>query len=145
ATGRVPGPLGTRHPSIAPFEAYPTADGPLVVACGTDALFRRLAAAIERPALAADPRFATAAARVANADALHAALAEALAARPRAAWIAILERAGVPCAPIQDVAEVAATPQVRARRMIVDVEQPGVGRFPVPGNPIKLDRAAEPT
>src|SRR5690606_19131902 len=144
ATGRVPGPLGTRHPSIAPFEAYPTADGPLVVACGTDALFRRLAAAIERPALADDPRFASASARTANADALHAALAAALGARPRAHWVATLERVGVPCAPIQDVAEVAATPQVRARRMIVDVEQPGIGPFPVPGNPIKLDGAADP-
>jgi CoA:oxalate CoA-transferase len=144
ATGQVPGPLGTRHPSIAPFEAYPTADGPLVIACGTDALFRALAAVVERPALAEDPRFATASARSAHADALHAALAEALAARPRAAWAAALERVGVPCAPIQDVAEVAASPQVQARRMIVDVEQPGVGRFPVPGNPIKLDRAPDP-
>jgi len=144
ATGQVPGPLGTRHPSIAPFEAYPTADGPLVIACGTDALFRALAAVVARPGLADDPRFATAPARCANADALHAALAEALAARPRAAWAAALERVGVPCAPIQDVAEVAATPQVRARNMIVDVEQPGVGRFPVPGNPIKLDRAPDP-
>lgn len=144
ATGEVPGPLGTRHPSIAPFEAYPTADGPLVIACGTDALFRALAAAIGRPALADDPRFASAASRSAHADALHAALAEALAARPREAWIAALERAGIPCAPIQDVAEVAATPQVRARNMIVAVEQPGVGRFPVPGNPIKLDGAPDP-
>jgi CoA:oxalate CoA-transferase len=145
ATGDVPRPLGTRHPSIAPFEAYPTADGPLVIACGTDALFRALATAIGRPALADDARFATGPARSAHADALHEALAEALAARPRAAWAAALEAAGVPCAPIQDVAEVAATPQVRARRMIVDVEQPGVGRFPVPGNPIKLDGAPDPT
>jgi CoA:oxalate CoA-transferase len=144
ATGEVPGPLGTRHPSIAPFEAYPTADGPLVIACGTDALFRALAEALERPALAEDPRFATAATRVVHADALHAALADALAARPRAAWISTLERVGVPCAPIQDVAELAATPQVRARRMIVEVEQPGVGAFPVPGNPIKLDGAPDP-
>jgi CoA:oxalate CoA-transferase len=144
ATGQVPGPLGTRHPSIAPFEAYPTADGPLVIACGSDRLFRALAEAIGRPALAEDPRFATAPARSAHADALHAALAEALAARPRAAWVATLESVGVPCAPIQDVAEVAATPQVRARNMIVDVEQPGVGRFPVPGNPVKLDGLPDP-
>ncbi|MEB2346383.1 MAG: CoA transferase [Deltaproteobacteria bacterium] len=144
ATGRVPAPLGTRHPSIAPFEAYPTADGPLVIACGTDALFRVLAAAIGRPALADDPRFATAPARSTHADALRDALAEALAARPRAAWVALLEPLGVPCAPIQDVAEVAATPQVRARRMIVEVEQPGLGPFPVPGNPIKLDGAPDP-
>lgn len=144
ATGEIPGPLGTRHPSIAPFEAYPTADGPLVIACGTDALFRTLATVLGAPALADDPRFASAAARSAHADALHAALSERLAARPRADWIAALESAGIPCAPIQNVAEVMATPQVRARNMIVDVEQTGVGRFPVPGNPIKLSDAADP-
>jgi CoA:oxalate CoA-transferase len=144
ATGEIPGPLGTRHPSIAPFEAYPTADGPLVIACGTDALFRALASVLGAPALAEDPRFASAAARNAHVEALHAALAEQLAARPRAEWIAVLDAAGIPCAPIQNVAEVLATPQVRARNMIVDVDQPGVGRFPVPGNPIKLDDAPDP-
>ncbi len=144
ATGEIPGPLGTRHPSIAPFEAYPTADGPLVIACGTDALFRTLATVLDAPALAEDARFASAAARSAHADALHAALAERLAGRSRADWIAALEPAGIPCAPIQNVAEVMATPQVRARHMIVDVEQPGVGRFPVPGNPMKLSDAPDP-
>jgi CoA:oxalate CoA-transferase len=144
ATGEIPGPLGTRHPSIAPFEAYPTADGPLVIACGTDALFRALASVLGAPALAEDPRFASAAARNAHVEALHAALAERLATRPRAEWIAVLDAAGIPCAPIQNVAEVLATPQVRARNMIVDVDQPGVGRFPVPGNPIKLDDAPDP-
>ena len=144
ATGEIPGPLGTRHPSIAPFEAYPTEDGPVVIACGTDALFRTLAAVLGAPALANDPRFASAAARSQHVDELHAALAERLAARPRADWIAALESAGIPCAPIQNVAEVLSTPQVRARNMIVDVEQPGAGRFPVPGNPIKLSGAADP-
>jgi len=144
ATGEIPGPLGTRHPSIAPFEAYPTADGPLVIACGTDALFRTLANVLGAPALADDPRFSDAASRSAHVDALHEVLAERLAGRPRAAWIALLEAAGIPCAPIQNVAEVIATPQVRARQMIVDVDQPGVGPFPVPGNPIKLSGAPDP-
>lgn len=144
ATGEIPGPLGTRHPSIAPFEAYPAADGPLVIACGTDALFRSLARVLGAPALADDPRFASAAARNAHVEALHATLAERLAARPRAEWIAVLDAAGIPCAPIQNVAEVLATPQVRARNMIVDVDQPGVGRFPVPGNPIKLSDTPDP-
>jgi CoA:oxalate CoA-transferase len=144
ATGEVPGPLGTRHPSIAPFEAYPTADGPLVIAAGNDLLFAALAEALERPGLAEDPRFADAPARSAHADALRAVLAEALRARPRAHWQARLEAAGIPCAPIQTVPEVLATPQVQARNMVVHVEQPGAAPLPVPGNPIKIEGKADP-
>jgi CoA:oxalate CoA-transferase len=144
ATGEVPGPLGSRHPSIAPFEAYPTADGPLVIAAGNDLLFAALAEAVERPGLAADPRFADAPARSAHADALHAVLADALRARPRAHWQGRLEAAGIPCAPIQNVPEVLAMPQVQARNMIVHVDQPGAGPLPVPGNPIKIEGKADP-
>jgi CoA:oxalate CoA-transferase len=144
ATGEVPGPLGSRHPSITPFEAYPTADGHLVVAAGNDALFRVLASALGTPELAEDARFATAAARHAHAEALREALAARLATRRTAAWLERLEAAGVPCAPIRNVAEVAVCPQVRARNMVVEVEDPALGRFPVPGNPIKLAGAPDP-
>jgi CoA:oxalate CoA-transferase len=144
ATGEVPGPLGSRHPSIAPFEAYPTADGPLVIAAGTDALFQRLASAVERPALARDPRFVDAAGRVGHVEDLHAALAEPLRARPRREWVERLEAAGIPCAPIQDVAEVVRSPQVRARNMVVEVDDPRLGRFPVPGNPVKMAGLPDP-
>jgi CoA:oxalate CoA-transferase len=144
ATGTVPGPLGSRHPSIAPFEAFATADGHLVVAAGNDALFRRLAAALERPGLADDPRFATNEARCAARDALAHALGAAFAERTTDAWLARLEAAGIPCGPIQDVAQVLAHPQVRARNMVVRVEDPGAGAFPVAGNPIKSPVVPDP-
>lgn len=140
ATGEVPGPLGSRHPSIAPFAALRAADGYLVVAAGHDALFAKLCAVLERPALASDPRFATNAGRVASVDALHAALEEALAARSVADWLARLEQAGLPCGPLQDVAQVMRDPQVLARNMLIRA-----GGTPMAGNPVKLAGAPDPT
>jgi CoA:oxalate CoA-transferase len=139
ATGEVPGPIGSRHPSIAPFAALRAADGYLVVAAGHDALFGKLCAVLERPGLAADARFATNAERVANVDALHAALEEGLAARPVADWLARLEQAGLPCGPLQDVAQVMRDPQVLARNMLIRA-----GGTPMAGNPIKLAGAPDP-
>jgi CoA:oxalate CoA-transferase len=137
ATGEAPRPIGSRHPSIAPFEAYPTADGHLVVAIGNDALFARLAGVLEAPALAADPRFATNADRCRHVEALRQALVARLATASTAHWLARLEAAGIPCGPIQDVAQVLAHPQVRARNMIVEALDEALGGFPVAGNPIK--------
>ena len=145
ASGEIPRPLGSRHPSIAPFEAYPTADGHLVVAAGNDALFRRLAATLELPSLGADARFASNEARCQHADALRELLSQRLRERPTAAWIERLETAGVPCGPIQDVAQVLAHPQVRARNMVVGVDDPALAAaFPVAGNPIKSPAFADP-
>jgi len=143
ASGEVPGPLGSRHPSIAPFEAYPSADGHVVVAVGNDALFYALADALECPRLAADPRFAGNAARAQNVEALRDELSELLRARPTAHWLVRLEAAGIPCAPIQDVGQVLAHPQVRARNMVVHVED-SAGRLPVAGNPIKIAGVPDP-
>lgn len=139
ATGEVPGRLGSRHPSIAPFAAFAAADGSLVVAAGNDALFRRLCDALGRPALAGDPRFATNDARVRNVGALHAELESALAARPVAEWLARLGAADIPCGPIQDIAQVLADPQVGARNMLI---RSGGARMA--GNPIKLSTAPDP-
>ena len=144
ATGRAPGPLGSRHPSITPFEAYPTADGHLVVAVGNDVLFGRLADALECPALASDPRFADNALRTEHVDALRDELSARLRAHPTATWLERLERAGIPCAPIQNVAEVLAHPQVRARNMVVHVDDAAAGRLPMAGNPIKLAGVPDP-
>jgi CoA:oxalate CoA-transferase len=129
ATGEVPKPLGTRHPSIAPFEAFAAADRPLVVGVGNDALFRRLAETLGVPALADDVRFTTNAARCAHLAALRAALAERFAMASCETWLARLEAAGIPCGPIQDVAQVIEHPQVRARNMIVSIQDPA-GPFP---------------
>ncbi len=137
ATGAAPGPLGSRHPSIAPFEAYATADGHVVIAAGNDALFAALAAVLERPAWGADPRFADNAARTEHVEALRGEIEAALSGRSTAHWVERLLAAGVPCGPIQDVAQVVADPQVRARNMIVTSEDPVAGPLPMAGNPIK--------
>jgi len=144
ATGEVPGPLGTRHPSIAPFQAFATRDGHVVVAAGNDALFAKLCAAIGRPALAGDARFASNEERTRHVDALAEALGDAFAEATSAEWLARLEAAGVPCGPLNDVAAVLADPQVRARNMVISVEDPAAGRVALAGNPVKLGGVADP-
>jgi crotonobetainyl-CoA:carnitine CoA-transferase CaiB-like acyl-CoA transferase len=118
ATGRAPGRLGSAHPSIVPYQAFPTADGELVIACGNDGQFAALARVLGRPGWSGDPRFATNADRVAHRDELVPAMTEVLATRPRAAWIDALDAAGVPAGPVRGLDEVLADPHVRARSVV---------------------------
>jgi crotonobetainyl-CoA:carnitine CoA-transferase CaiB-like acyl-CoA transferase len=101
--GVVPGRLGNRHPSITPYETYRAADGDFAVACGNEALFRRLCGAVGRPELADDARFAGNAARLEHRDELTAELEAAFAGAPAAEWAQRLGAAGVPAGPINDV------------------------------------------
>jgi crotonobetainyl-CoA:carnitine CoA-transferase CaiB-like acyl-CoA transferase len=103
--GVVPGRLGNRHPSITPYETFRAADGDFAVACGNDALFRRLCAAIGRPELPDDERYADNRARLAHRDALTADLEAAFAEADAAEWVARLGEAGVPAGPINDIGE----------------------------------------
>jgi crotonobetainyl-CoA:carnitine CoA-transferase CaiB-like acyl-CoA transferase len=105
AGGVRPGRMGSRHPSIAPYEAYAAADRPLAVAVGNDRIFARLCGALGLAELAEDPRFATNAARVANVDALREALEGVLRTRPAGHWTEALAAAGVPAGPINEVDE----------------------------------------
>ncbi len=143
ATGQVPGPMGTRHPSITPFEAFSTADGYIVVAAGNDALFTRLCQTVGRPELPADPRFASNPERTANVDALKAEMEEALSGRPGAEWLAVLGAAGIPCGPINALDKVVADPQVAARTMVVSAEGASGRPLRMAGNPIKMSAFAD--
>jgi crotonobetainyl-CoA:carnitine CoA-transferase CaiB-like acyl-CoA transferase len=96
--------MGNRHPSIAPYETFAASDGDFALACGNDAMFRRLCDVIGRPELAGDPRFATNVARRANVDALGAALSERFRTAPSSEWIERLNEAGVPAGPVLDLA-----------------------------------------
>ncbi|MFL5236630.1 MAG: CaiB/BaiF CoA transferase family protein [Rhizomicrobium sp.] len=145
ATSEVPGPLGTRHPSIAPFAAFKTKDDYMVVAAGNDALFARIAKVLGHEEWPRDPRFATNPSRVEHLDALHAEMESALAARSAKEWLALLEAEGVPCAPINDIAAVMADPQVLARNMIVSAADPDLGPVRMQGNPIKLSAYDDPS
>ena len=145
ATGEVPGPLGSRHPSITPFAAYQASDRPLVIAAGNDRLFTRLCKTLERPDLLHDLRFATNESRTRHTDLLETELEAALSAETADTWLIRLADAGIPCGPINDIAQVLADPGVRARNMIVEVELPDGATLEMAGNPIKLSGHDDPT
>ncbi len=139
--GVVPGRLGNRHPSIAPYETLEAADGPFVVAVGNDGQFRALCAALDAPALADDPRFATNADRVANRDALGSALEERLRTQPAASWIEALSVAGIPCGPVNDVAQAFAYARTVGLDPVAELRRAnGSGTVATVANPLSLSR-----
>jgi CoA:oxalate CoA-transferase len=144
-TGKSPEPLGARHASIAPFAAFATKDGHIIVAAGTDVLFRKLCLALGRPELAEDARFTSNDLRSENVEVLTATLEAVLASHGSADWLARLEAAGVPCGPINDIAGIVNDPQIRARNMIVAIDDPAAGPLKLAGNPIKLSEFPDPT
>jgi crotonobetainyl-CoA:carnitine CoA-transferase CaiB-like acyl-CoA transferase len=128
--GDVPRRLGSRHPLIAPFQAFPTSDEPLVVCVDTEEQWMRLCQALGRPDLLSDPRFADGNARVRNHAALEPILVEVFHGRGRKEWLAALEAADVPCGAINSIPDAVDDPQVVARGMIVEVPGDGTpGRF----------------
>lgn len=126
--GKLPERHRSGHPGFVPYEAFDTADAPLLICCGNDRLFGKLAAELGRTDWLADERFAANRARLKHKAALFEQLVPLLRAAPRAEWIARLEAAGVPCAPIHTVPEALAHPQVRALGMLA----------PVPGEDFRL-------
>lgn len=114
ASGELPGRWGTGFPSIAPYQVFRTADGELMIAAGNDRLFAALAEAVGLPELVHDPRFRTNAERVRHREELSRLLAEPIARKSSQAWLERLWRAGVPVAPVQDVAQVVAHEQTQA-------------------------------
>ncbi|MBM3483228.1 MAG: CoA transferase [Alphaproteobacteria bacterium] len=144
ATGEIPGPLGARHPTITPFQSFETRDGHIIIAAGNDALFQKLCAALDMANLATDPRFIGNQKRNQNVDALSQLMETRLKTGTTRAWLDILEPAGIPCGPINNVANVLAEPHVAARNMIVETKDPVAGSVHMAGNPIKLSDYADP-
>lgn len=136
--GVVPGPLGNRHPSITPFEAFTASDGHVIVGAGNDRLWKKLCEMIGKPELISDSRFLTNGDRTNNQKALKPILDEVFKTKKIDEWLAMLEEAGVPCAPINTVDRVVKDPQVNARHMLVEIEHPVAGKMHVPGVPIKM-------
>jgi formyl-CoA transferase len=116
--GRLPERHASGHPGFVPYEAFATADGPLLVCCGNDRLFAKLAVELGHPEWAADPRFTSNRQRLAHKADCLALVAGALAARPRAEWLERLVAAGVPCAPINSIPELLEEPQAQAIGML---------------------------
>ena len=143
-TGQIPGPLGARHPSITPFEAFATADGSMIIAAGNDGLFQKLCAVLDRRDLAENPLYKTNDLRNQNQAKLKAEIETELARKPTAEWIAVISQAGLPCGPINNVEQALKHPQVAARNMLVTVEDPKAGTLKLAGNPLKLSAFADP-
>jgi CoA:oxalate CoA-transferase len=142
ASGEVPGPIGTRHPVATPFQAFPTSDGYIVLALtwGVENQWELFCATIGRPDLIDDPRFDTGPLRTEHHAELEPLLNEALRQKTTAEWLREFDPIGLPCGPLNDVAQAAVHPQVKAREMLVEVEHPRIGRFPLPNTPVRLSR-----
>jgi len=143
-TGEVPGPLGSRHPSIAPFAAYQAKDGYMVIAAGNDKLFANLCAVLGLDDLPQDPRFAHNETRCDYPDDLRVRIEEVLVQQPITDWIEKLEAAGIPCGPIHTVDQVMEDPQVLARHMVVTADDDQAGPLRMAGNPIKVKSQHDP-
>ena len=137
-TGRVPGRLGTANRMAAPYEAVRAKDGYFVIGANNDRLWLRLCEAIERPDLAANPKYKTNAGRLANRAALAHDLEATFVTRNRDDWVSLLLAAGVPAGPISDYAEVFGSDHAKAREMKMTIAHPVEGAIPNIGFPVKL-------
>ncbi|NDY91670.1 CaiB/BaiF CoA transferase family protein [Ideonella livida] len=150
-TGTSPRRMGNAHPTIVPYQDFPTADGDMILAIGNDGQFSRFCSAAGHPEWATDDRFATNPARVAHREVLIPLMRQATVMRTTANWIALLETLAVPCGPINRLAEVFADPQVLARGLRIDLPHPAFGSVPGVANPMRLSaspvayRQAPPT
>jgi crotonobetainyl-CoA:carnitine CoA-transferase CaiB-like acyl-CoA transferase len=136
ASGSLPERQGSGAQGIAPYRAFRTADGELVVAAGNDTLFRALAGVLEHPEWIEDARFRTNPDRVEHQHVLDALIERDMISRPNAEWMALLEKAGIPCAPVQDVSGMLAHPQTDALGLVQNL--PGTDIRTV-GLPVSFD------
>lgn len=141
--GEPPSPLGTRHPTITPFQAFHASDDWFVLAVGNDALWKTFCEAVNRPDLFADARFATNNSRTKHLDELIPVLDVLFARKPTSDWLDLLEAAGVPAAPVNSIDMVMENRQLKARNMFLTVEDAVAGTVTIPGNPIKMENLPE--
>jgi len=140
ATGEPPGRMGSKHPTIAPYQAFETTDGYVVVATASENLWPTFCEAIDREDLLDDDRFATNADRVENRSELDRILDEVFAGFSTAEAVARLEAAGVPASRVRDMADVFENPQVQARNMHQEVDHPTIGSVEMAGSPMHFSR-----
>jgi crotonobetainyl-CoA:carnitine CoA-transferase CaiB-like acyl-CoA transferase len=138
ASGKAPKRMGNAHSNIVPYQTFATSDGHIIVATGNDSQYQKFVEAGGRAELAADARFATNPLRVQNRAVLVPLLEQMVARRTRDEWIATLESVGVPCGPINDIGDVFANPQVRARGIAVEMPHPSAGKVTLVRSPMKL-------
>ncbi len=137
-TGVSPQRLGNAHPNIVPYQDFPTADGDFILTVGNDNQFRKFAEVAGRPEWGDDPRFVSNKQRVANRAVLVPLIRQATVFKTTAEWVSQLEAVGVPCGPINDLAQVFADPQVRARGLAMQLPHALAGLVPQVASPIRL-------
>ncbi|MGP5109081.1 CaiB/BaiF CoA transferase family protein [Pseudomonas helleri] len=137
-TGVSPKRLGNAHPNIVPYQDFPTADGDFILTVGNDSQFRKFAEVAGQPGWADDPRFASNKQRVANRAVLVPLIRQATVFKTTAQWVEQLEAVGVPCGPINELAQVFADPQVQARGLVFELPHALAGLVPQVGSPIRL-------
>jgi crotonobetainyl-CoA:carnitine CoA-transferase CaiB-like acyl-CoA transferase len=137
ATGEIPEPLGNRHPSIAPFQAFKSQTGYFTLSASTDAQFSNLCDAMGLAHVKNDKRLLTKRDRVKNVALINELFGKIFAEKPKEYWLELLERHKIPCGPINDVKDVVESPQVQARGMIVELDHEKAGRIKMAGPPIK--------
>ena len=144
-SGTAPGPLGARHPSITPFEAYQTKDGYIIISAGNDALFAKLCDSLEKIEWVTDARYTTNDLRNQNVEALKTEMEAVLGTNTTSHWVDRLGDFGIPASPINDIGQASSHPQTIARNMIVSIDDPITGPMKVSGNPIKISGFDDPT
>lgn len=137
-SGNSPKRMGNAHPNTVPYQDFPTADGHMILAIGNDGQFAKFCAAAENAQWAQDPRFRTNSARVTYRLELIPLMRQVTRKRTTSDWIALLENQGVPCGPINTIADVFADPHVQARGMQIEMSHPVAGEIPLVGSPIRL-------
>ncbi|AKF53837.1 putative acyl-CoA transferases/carnitinedehydratase [Pseudomonas syringae pv. syringae HS191] len=137
-TGIAPKRLGNAHPNIVPYQDFPTADGDLILTVGNDSQFRKFAAVAGQPQWAEDPRFLTNKLRVAHRAELIPLIRQVTVFKATAQWVSELEAAGVPCGPVNDLAQMFADPHVVARGLAIELPHVLAGRVPQVASPIRL-------
>ena len=138
ATGEPPGRIGNLHPNIVPYQPFRASDGDLILACGNDNLYSKFCDAAGCPELARDPRFVSNGKRVENRVELTRLLSEVFKKRSKREWLELLEAAGVPNGPINDVAQVFEEPQVKARGVRIELDHAAAGRLPMVASPMRF-------
>ena len=138
-----PEPLGNRHPTMSPFQAFQAADGYFVIAAGNDSLWQKLCEVISRPELINSPLFSSNKLRTDHIEAMNAELETTFLTKTAEEWVTLIEQAGIPCGPINNIEKVLSDSQILSRNMIVEVDDKTAGKIKIAGNPIKMSSIAE--
>jgi CoA:oxalate CoA-transferase len=141
----IPKPMGSRHPSIAPFEAFKTKDSHIIIAAGNDKLFEKLCNVLEISEISNNEKFKTNSSRSKNINELKKIIEDKLSSKITTDWVSYMEKERIPCGPIYNIKEAVENPQVQSRNMIVKAYHKVIGDFKLAGNPIKMSSYKDKT